>query len=417
MMPVKRIAGPGEWRRHGLLLVPSTAGVVLGAVHIHALGVMIGPLEREFGWSRAEISSGTLLIAFVALFVGPFVGNAIDRLGPRRIALAGVPVYCVAIASLSLATADIMVWWLLWLFVACANTLIMMTVWTAAINSYFVENRGKALAIALAGTGLAAAVIPALTNALVGMYGWRGAFVGLGAIMATAVFPPVLLLFYGATDPARRVEAVEAVPLTGTPLRDAFRSLRFAKLAGGALIYSVAAAALLFNSVPIVIAQGIAPGTAAAIAGLVGVGSIIGRLGGGVLLDRFDARFVAAYGMLLPLVAIGILLSFKDSVEAASVACFVFGLSVGLEVDTCAYLAARHFGVKSFGTMFGSINGLMLFGSGLTPIIANAIFDATRSYDLFMLAAVPAFIIASFLWLSLGRYPDLDREGPRPRPA
>jgi MFS family permease len=404
-------SGPGEWRRHGLLLAPCTAGIVLCAVHGYSVGVMIGPLEREFGWSRAEISSGLLIISMVALFLAPFAGLAVDKLGPRRIALVGVPLYCAALASLSLATSSIAMWWLLWVFLALTNMLVLPTVWTAAINSYFEKNRGKALAIALAGTGVAAALIPPLTNALVGMYGWRGAYVALAAIMLTAVFPLVLLLFHGAADRARAarrggVVTATAAPLPGTPLREAFRSPRFAKLAGGALVFSIVAAALTYNAVPIVIAQGLTPTAAAGIAALVGLGSVIGRLVGGVLLDRYNARYVAGFGVLLPLVPIAILLGFKGSPEAASVACFILGLSVGLEVDGCAYLAARHFGMRSFGTMFGSINGLLLFGSGIAPIVANAVFDATRSYDLFMWGAIPMFFIASALWLSLGPYPE-----------
>lgn len=190
------------------------------------------------------------------------------------------------------------------------------------------------------------------------------------------------------------------------PVREAFRSALFFKLAGGAVVFSIAAAALTFNTVPIVMAQGISPGTAAIVAGLVGIGSIIGRLGGGYLLDRFDAGRVAGLGLLTPLIVIAILLAFKGSVPAAAVACFVLGLSVGLEVDGCAYLTAQHFGIKSFGTMFGALNGLLLFGSGIAPIIAKAIFDATHSYDLFLWLSIPVFLVASGLWLSLGAYID-----------
>ncbi|MDR2857134.1 MAG: hypothetical protein LBV50_04720, partial [Novosphingobium sp.] len=49
----------------------------------------------------------------------------------------------------------------------------------------------------------------------------------------------------------------------------------------------------------------------------------------------------------------------------AGVACLILGLSVGTEVDCCACLAARHSGLKSFGALFGMMNGLMLFGNGI----------------------------------------------------
>lgn len=404
----------GEWQTHWKLLVPCLAGIILCATHSYTLGVMIGPLEREFGWSRAQISSGQFITAIVALLLAPVAGMAVDRFGPRRIGLIGVPLYCGAVAMLSLTTSNIMTWWSLWVVMALTNMLVMPMVWTTAINGYFDRNRGKALAIALSGTGIAAALIPKLTFTLIEMLGWRMAFVAVSAVVLVIVYPLVIFMFYGPRDtamaPALQPGAGPVAALKGMPVREAFRSARFLKLAGGAVIFAVAAAALTFNAVPIVIAQGITPATAASVAGLVGLGSITGRLGGGYLLDRFNAGRVAGFGVLTPLIVIAILLAFKGSVPAAMVACFVLGLSVGLEVDGCAYLAARHFGIKSFGTMFGAINGLLLFGSGIAPIIANAIFDATRSYDLFLWLSIPVYLIASALWLSLGPYPDFREE-------
>ncbi|WP_268236760.1 MFS transporter [Novosphingobium endophyticum] len=398
-----------EWRVHWKLLVPCLAGILLCATHAYMIGVMIGPLESEFGWSRAEISSGLLINAVIALVLAPFAGMAVDRFGPRRIGLIGVPLYCGAVALLSLTTSDILTWWALWIVVALTNMLVMPMVWTTAINGYFDRNRGKALAIALTGTGIAAAVIPKLTYTLVELLGWRMAFAGVSAIVLVIVYPLVIFMFYGPRDtamaPALDPGATSTPELKGMPVQEAFRSARFLKLAGGAVIFAVAAAALTFNAVPLVIAQGLSAATAASVAGLVGIGSIIGRLGGGYLLDRFNAGRVAGFGVLIPLIVIAILLAFKGSVPAAAAACFVLGLSVGLEVDGCAYLAARHFGIKSFGTMFGAINGLILFGSGIAPIIANAIFDVTHSYDLFLWLSIPAFLVASVLWLSLGQYP------------
>lgn len=409
-----RLGAQNEWRTHWKLLAPCLAGIILCATHAYTLGVMIGPLEREFGWSRAEISSGQFITAILALFLAPFAGMAVDRFGPRCIGLIGVPLYCGAVALLSLTTSNLLTWWSLWVVLALTNMLVMPMVWTTAINGYFELNRGKALAIALSGTGIAAALIPKLTFTLIEMLGWRLAFVAVSTVVLVIVYPLVIFMFYGPRDtamaPASEPNAGPVPALRGMPVREAFRSTRFIKLAGGAVIFAMAAAALTFNAVPIVIAQGITAATAASVAGLIGLGSIIGRLAGGYLLDRFHAGRVAGFGVLIPLIVIAILLAFKGSVPAAAVACFVLGLSVGLEVDGCAYLAARHFGIRSFGTMFGAINGLLLFGSGIAPLVANAIFDVTRSYDLFLWLSIPAFLIASALWISLGPYPEFTEE-------
>ncbi|MBB4860656.1 MFS family permease [Novosphingobium chloroacetimidivorans] len=373
------------------------------------MGVMIGPLEREFGWTRAEISSGQFITAVTALLLAPVAGAAVDRFGPRLIGLIGVPLYCGSLAMLSLATSNLMSWWALWLVIALASMLVMPMVWTTSINGYFHRHRGKALAVALSGTGIAAAIVPMLTFTLIREVGWRMAVVAEATIALLVAYPLVIFIFYGPGDRAITSASTTFAGIdpasTGVSVREALRSVRFLKLAGGAVIFAVAAAALTFNAVPIVIAQGIEPEIAATIAGLVGLGSIIGRLVGGYLLDRFNAAKVAGMGVLIPLVVIVLLLAFENSVLMAALACLILGLAVGLEVDGCAYLAARHFGVKSFGTIFGTINGLLLFGSGIAPIVANAIFDVTGSYELFLWLSTPAFLTASALWLNLGPYP------------
>ena len=89
-------------------------------------------------------------------------------------------------------------------------------------------------------------------------------------------------------------------------------------------------------------------------------------------------------------------------------ASFVLGLAIGTELSSCAYLAARHFGLRSLGTLFGAMNGLMLFANGLGPMLANMVFDLTRSYHMFLLTASPAFLVTALLFLLLGRYPDFD---------
>jgi len=412
MSSVPVITAPSEWRQHWHVLPPCLAGIILCAVHGYSMGVMIGPLEQEFGWLRAEISAGLMLISFVALFGAPMVGTAIDRFGPRRIALFGVPFFCFTLAMLSTATSNIWTWWGLWGVLALASMFVIPTVWTAAINGYFSKNRGMALAIALSGTGISAAFVPTLTNLLMESFGWRGAYIGLGVISVAVVLPLTWFLFHpvgGRKTPANnRDDTAPATPLSGMSPKEGLRSPNFIKIAASVAIFSMAMCALTTNAVPVLIAQGFTAAKAAGIAGLIGIGSVIGRLGGGYLLDRLDANKVAAFSVLLPTVTIALFLAFPGSMVVASIACVVLGLSVGAEVDACAYLAARHFGLRCFGTLFGTINGLMLFGNGIAPIIANYVYDVTRSYDLVMWGLIPACVASSILFLMLGAYPIFD---------
>jgi hypothetical protein len=113
---------------------------------------------------------------------------------------------------------------------------------------------------------------------------------------------------------------------------------------------------------------------------------------------------------LLPIIPTTILLMTEQSQTSSAVACLIMGLSVGTELDCCAYLTARHFGTRNFGTLFGSINGVLLFGAGLAPLSANAVFDVTRSYDLVLYALLPLFVLTAILFLALGNYRHPHRE-------
>lgn len=399
----------GEWRQHWSMLMPCTLGIMLCSVPNYSLGVMIRPLEEEYGWTRAEISSGPFIIALIALIGAPLVGLAMDKFGARRIALPGVLLFCATLALCSTATSSIWSWWLLWIAVGVAAMTVIPSIWTFAINSFFDKNRGKALAIALSGTGIGAFSMPPVTNFLIDAYGWRGAYIALGLILAAICFPLTLFFFRSAADVLRKANAAsgarnKAAALSGMTAREGFTSSRFYLLAAATVIFSTAICGLTANQTPILIAQGLTPGKAAAIAGLMGIGSIIGRLAGGILLDRWDAKKVAALSVLTPCINVGLLLAFPTSVEAAMAATFILGLAIGTELDAVAYLAARHFGLRALGLIYGTINGLMLFANGLAPMLANHVYDVTRSYHPYMWAVIPAFFLTAVLFLLMGSY-------------
>ena len=52
------------------------------------------------------------------------------------------------------------------------------------------------------------------------------------------------------------------------------------------------------------------------------------------------------------------------------------------------------------------MNGLMLFGNGIAPVLANHIYDVTKSYDIVLWAQIPACLATAVLFLMLGKYPD-----------
>ena len=149
---------------------------------------------------------------------------------------------------------------------------------------------------------------------------------------------------------------------------------------------------------------------AAEVVGLIGLGTISGRLVGGLLLDHIDGRFVAIGCALGAMSAAVILLTTDQSTLAASIACLLLGFTAGAEYDACAYLTSRHFAQRHFAALFGLLGGLFGFTSGVAPFIANALYGVFGNYDGILMAVVPMFFVAGALFLSLGKYPESSPE-------
>lgn len=400
-----------EWRAHWPVALAAAAGVSLSAISVSSLGVMMEPLEREFGWSRTEISFGTSLVSFSAVLLATTMGLAIDRLGARLVGIAAAVTMCAGVALMAAVGGQLWQWWTLWLVVGLASAT-MPTVWLTPIPGLFQSGRGLAVAITLSGTGISTSLVPIVAQALLADYGWRGAYIGLGAIWGLVAIPLILLLFRGAGSPrqAARSTTPAAEALPGLTARQGFASPSFYKLGLAAFLSMSAGVALILNLVPVLRYTGLTPAAAAGVAGIIGVATITGRIVGGWLMDRMSASTIAALSSLGAIALPALLLLAPGSVVVAGAGVAIYGLLGGAKVPAVAYLASRHFGARAFGTLYGAINTAIALGVGLGPLAANYVYDVTRSYTPVMWTAVPFLALAALIYLTLGPYPDFNKQ-------
>ena len=121
--------------------------VVAGAVG--APGVFIVPLQKEFGWSAADIS-GALAIRFL-LFggMGPFAAAFMNRFGVRRMMLISLS---IVIGGLLLSLGMTQLWQLvlLWGVVIGVGTgLTAMVLGATVATRWFSERRGLVMGLLL----------------------------------------------------------------------------------------------------------------------------------------------------------------------------------------------------------------------------------------------------------------------------
>ena len=154
---------------------------------------------------------------------------------------------------------------------------------------------------------------------------------------------------------------------------------------------------------PILKGSGATPLAAAGIASLVGIFSIIGRLGTGFLLDRFPAHLVGAAAFLLPIIGSVLLLMAGTDPIGQALAAAAFGLTLGSEVDVVGYLAAKHFGLKNFGSLYGAMVMALAVGTAFGPLAAGAVFDHNHSYAPFLMLTMVMAAVSALALISLGQ--------------
>jgi MFS family permease len=396
-----------EWRRFGSLPFAAALGYSTSVLHVYSIGAFIGPLQHEFAWSRAQISVGITVASFISALLCIPIGMLVDRVGPRRVGLVGVLVMSAAFALLGTTTGTPANWVGLWSAIALGTLWVQATVWTSAVASRFEASRGLAFAITLSGGSLSATVFPVLATWLIGVHGWRTAFAAMGGIWAGLVFPILFMFFRGSRDTARQEPAARtsSAALAGLTFSEGLRSPTLYKLLLASALFSFTTIGAVVHFVPILTDRGAAPLAAAGVASLVGIFSIVGRLGTGVLLDRFPGHLVGAAAFLLPIVAAVLLLTDGANPVSQSIAAAVLGLTVGSEVDVIAYLAARHFGLKSFGALYGALVMALSLGTAFGPLAAGAVFDHHTSYDPFLMLTILLMAASAAALVSLGPTP------------
>jgi len=397
-----------EWKKYWYLPLAGALGYATSVIFVYALGPFIEPIEMEFGWTRQQISFGITIASFSNALLCVPIGMLIDKIGPRKVGLIGVLFMGAAFASLGTATGSSGNWILLWCGIAFATLWIQATVWTSAVTSRFHVSRGLALAINLSGASVAATIFPLIANWIISEYGWRMGFYGLGLGWVAVIFPYLFFFFRSAKD--EKVPHVAGsnptqMALKGLTIKQGLRSSVLYKLllAGG--FFSFTAIGIVVHFVPMLSTLGTERSEAARIAALIGIFSIIGRLGTGFLLDRFKGYIVGGFAFLIPIIACALLLTAGTSGVNQAIAAAIFGLTLGSEVDVIAYLAAKYFGLKNFGALYGALVGALTLGTAFGPLVAGSVFDQTGNYNLFLIITAVLMGTSAIALFTLGSSP------------
>ncbi len=407
-MGQKTMGAAHEWQRYGILPVTAALGYATSVIHIYGLGPYIEPISTAFGWSRTQTTIGLTLATLIQALCSIPIGIFVDRVGPRLLGVIGVILTCAAFALLGTATGDKANWYLLWFLMAVATLPVQATIWTSAVAARFEASRGLAFAITLCGASVAVALFPFLGTRLIAAFGWQRALIWQGAIWLAIAFPMIFFFFKGPRDDAAdrgSAPVINSRDREGVSFGEGLRSSIYLRLLVASLLFTFTIIALVVHFVPILTGLGNSKLQAAGFASLVGLFSIAGRLGTGLMLDRFRGSLVGAIVFLLPVGACLLLIAGAANTTNAAIAAGLIGLTLGAEVDVIVYLTTKHFGLKSFGALYGGLLAALSIGTATGPLGASRIFDIYGNYVPFLWLTI-GFMVASSLAL-----------GSLPRPA
>ena len=395
-------AGAAEWRAYWPLTLAALVGYSTIGLQSYGLGPFVPHLEQAFGWTRTDVMIGLSLSNAVGVFLNILIGMIVDRFGPRRVALTGLLVKTGSFALLATATGSLLNWSLLWVVLAVGVVLVQSTVWTSAVAARFDHSRGLAMAVALSGTPITAAVVPVLATWLIGDYGWRVGFVGVAAAWILATFPVVFLFFKDGRQPGEAGQVVSG-PVPGLTLREGVRTAAFWRLLVAFGAFSLYNMAMSANLVPLLGETGVSPMQAARIASVMGLVGIVARLTVGFLLDRFPGGLLGAFTQFLPVIGCAILLLDAPSVLMLTLAVACFGIATGAEMDVALYLATRHFGLRAFAALFGAIITFGAINAAIGPYVAGWLHDRSGNYDGLLVTVMVAMAIGALAMATMGR--------------
>jgi MFS family permease len=417
---IDEISRSGEFRAGWPILLVSILGVMVSVsvVPIYAIGAFVKPLQAEFGWSRGAIQYALTAYFIGAIFAAVLCGWLLRRFEVRAVAIGSLFGNALGFMLLSRLNASI---WSLYagmfaLIILGAGT--MSATWTLATNYWFVRHRGFALAIILSGSGLASTFAPLYATTLTQAYGWRVAFIGLGLPSLVLALPAVLLFLprdMRAAASSAYARGAPATPevLSGVPLSEALRSWRLWVLGVGLMLVVMGIFGLIPNMIPLLTDAGLSSKQAASLAGLIGASLTLSRLGSGYLIDRLWAPGVAAVLLSAPAVGCAILLCGLHSTIALALVVILTGIGTGAENDIAAYLSARYFGLRDYGSIFSAVTMVITAGNMIGPLIFGFLYNTSGSYSGMLWACAALFIVGSTLLLTLGKYPRFEQGIPR----
>ncbi len=410
-MPEKNYEGINRWWRVvGALLMNLSLG------SLYAWSIFVAPLEKEFGWNRAQTSITFTIAVFVFGMSFVIAGRLQDKLGPFRISLIGAIFLSLGLVLASRTDS------LMWIYITLGGIMGFGNGFGYAtpipvLSKWFPDKRGLAVGLAVAGYGGGSAILAFVVPPMLKSVGWRGTFLwlGIGYFVATIIGAFLLKNPPVGWKPAGWVPATASKSTATTRDYTPTEMVRTKQFPLMWIAYCLGASAGLMTIsqlVPYAKSVGL-PATAATLTLLIAaIGNASGRIFSGALSDKIGRLQTLRLMILASAILMAITANISD-LTIVYIVIFAIYYCYGTQLSVFPTTTADFFGTKNLGVNYGWLFTAWGIAGIVGPLIGGYMFKTYHNYNVaFYTAGVLSAI--SFIAILLANRPE---EGAAPAAA
>lgn len=402
---------------YGWLVVGATfLTMLVTAGAVGAPGVLMLPLQREFGWQTAEISSALGVRFMLFGLMAPFAAVLINRYGVRKVALSAL-VLIVSGLTLSLAMTRVWQLVLLWgVVIGLGTGMTALVLGVTVATRWFATRRGLVTGLLTASSATGQLVFLPLLAHVSDRFGWRMAVVLVCAALGLVTLVTLMLMRdrpaeVGLAPFGQEAEAPESAQPSGTgpmtawyALRDAGRTGVFWVLFGTFFICGASTNGLIqTHFVPLCADFGLLAVGAAGVLAAMGMFDIVGTIASGWLSDRYDNRWLLFWYYGLRGLSLLYLPFTSFTFYGLSLFAMFYGLDWIATVPPTVKLTAARFGRERANLVFGWIFAGHQLGAAAAAFGAGLSRTVLSSYLPAFFSAGALCLIAAALILTIGQ--------------
>lgn len=382
----------------------------------YVIGAFLKPMTDDLSWTRSEFTISRTLGQFVMAFTGFFIGAYVDRHGGRRLMLIGIAILSSSLFMLSY-TQSLWQWILLnGLVLTAGAALIGNLVVNVTLSKWFVEKRGRAIALASMGVSFAGIALTPGMTAVIDEWGWRAGWRVMAALAAICIIPAAMMMRRAPEDYGLHPDGKSNAQIaagqgqkasidftTSMTRRQALRAWQFYLLVLAFGMFGVTIGVMLLQTIPLMTDAGYSRATASLMLTVASIPALVSKPFWGMLIDRWDAKKLASVGAFLTGSSL-VVIAFAVRETADPMVYFGFfllgcgwgGMIPLQEVIWASFFGRRYLGaVRSAGLPFS-----LVLGAG-APLLVSLYFDKVGNYHGAILTVAGLNIASAFLLLLL----------------